>query len=615
MALTAVNEALRHVRQVALRQEAAERTDGELLKAYLRGGDEAAFEALVRRHGAMVLGVCRRVLRNDADAEDAFQATFLVLVKKAASIRSPGAVSNWLYGVAHTTALKAKAMNRKRQTREREAASIPKQQACEEVWRAVQALLDAEMASLPEKYRVPIVLCDLESSTIKDAARQLGWPQGTVATRLARGRALLARRLARHGIVVSAGTLIAALSHGAASAGVPPGLVHAAVKTAGLSAGGPLAAGLVSAKIVALSHGVMQAMFLTKLKSCVVCVAALAFLSAGIGSVCQTTAAEDSAFGPVWAQDRTQPPKQVQQNDSQADLKREVERLRRELERTQLELKRTRAQLDVFRAQAEQAKAEAELQHLRALEVLGQIKPGAGGAGPNKPANDEYRKAVEDYWRAVDLDTLRARNAQNAQNAAQNAERQRKLAADALKALGASPFDPNSAADAERLRKLAVDALKAIGAKPGDPAPAPQKSPDEFKESKKKAAPNPAPNPASALSPDQKSLAVAQGPVILVIELQTGKLLYRSEGHKAPVTGLAFTPDGKTLVSGGQDKIVRVWDAATGKEMRRLETAAPVASIRVSEDGRTLTITIDRDHGQQSFDLQSGQKLTPTPRR
>src|SRR5262249_23467048 len=148
-------------------------------------------------------GVCRRVLRNEADAEDAFQATFLVLVRKARSIRSRDLVGNFLYGVAHNTALKAKVMNRTRRIKEREAGTVPRPGAVEEVWVQVQALLDEELGRLPDRYRVPIVLCELEGRTIKGAALELGWPQGTVATRLARGRALLARRLAERGLALS----------------------------------------------------------------------------------------------------------------------------------------------------------------------------------------------------------------------------------------------------------------------------------------------------------------------------------------------------------------------------------------------------------------------------
>jgi RNA polymerase sigma factor (sigma-70 family) len=183
-----------HLRRAALRQDGAGLTDSDLLEQYVTQREEAAFEALLRRHGPMVLGVCCRVLRNEADAEDAFQATFLVLVRKAASIRSRSTLSNWLYGVAHNTALKAMEMNRKRHTKEREAGTILKHEAPSEVLQQVQMLLDAALGKLPKKYRIAIVLCDLEGKTIKEAARYLGWPQGTVATRLTRGRAQLARR-------------------------------------------------------------------------------------------------------------------------------------------------------------------------------------------------------------------------------------------------------------------------------------------------------------------------------------------------------------------------------------------------------------------------------------
>src|SRR5579872_4081314 len=130
----AASRAIRYLRRVTLRQDGAGLTDGELMEQYVTRRDEAAFEALVHRHGPMVLGVCRRILRNEADAEDAFQATFLVFVRKATSIRSRGTVSNWLYGVAHNTALKANAMNRKRRMKEREAGTTPQPQVAEDAW-------------------------------------------------------------------------------------------------------------------------------------------------------------------------------------------------------------------------------------------------------------------------------------------------------------------------------------------------------------------------------------------------------------------------------------------------------------------------------------------------
>src|SRR5262249_34920722 len=157
-------------------------TDGELLEWFITRRDEAAFEVLLRRHGPMVLGVCRRILRNEADAEDAFQATFLVLVRKAASIRPRGMVGNWLYGVAQTTALKARAMRTKQSAKEREAAARSEPERAVENREQLHELLVRELKALPDKYRAVIVLCDLEGQTIREAARQLGCPPGTVGT-------------------------------------------------------------------------------------------------------------------------------------------------------------------------------------------------------------------------------------------------------------------------------------------------------------------------------------------------------------------------------------------------------------------------------------------------
>jgi RNA polymerase sigma-70 factor (ECF subfamily) len=244
-------------------------TDGELLESYIRQRDEAAFEALLRRHGPMVLGVCRRILHNAADAEDAFQATFLVLVRKAASVMPRALVGNWLYGVAHNTAIKAKAMNSRRRTKESQAAQTARPDP--EGSQQLQATLDEELSRLPEKYRAPIVLCELEGRTLKEVARHLGWPQGTVAGRLARARVLLTKRLAQRGLALPVGALAAALAEGAASAAVPNPVVVSTLKAAALVAAGQAAApGVISPRVAALTEGVLKAMLLCKLKSAMV---------------------------------------------------------------------------------------------------------------------------------------------------------------------------------------------------------------------------------------------------------------------------------------------------------------------------------------------------------
>jgi len=230
---------LGHLRRAVAERDAA-RPDGELLLDYVARRDEAAFALLVRRHAAMVWGVCRRLLPRETDAEDAFQATFLVLVKKAAAVEA-ARLGCWLHGVARTTALKVRDRERQRRDKERRAAPPPRSEPSPaDAWD-----LDAELARLPEKYRLPIVLCDLEGRTLRDAAASLGWPTGTVAGRLARGRALLAERLARRGW--SPGT-----------SAVPAGLVESVCRSA--------SAGTVPAVVATLAEGVLRTMFLAKLK-------------------------------------------------------------------------------------------------------------------------------------------------------------------------------------------------------------------------------------------------------------------------------------------------------------------------------------------------------------
>jgi RNA polymerase sigma factor (sigma-70 family) len=232
--------------------ENAGRTDGQLLEDYLNRRDAQAFEALLQRHGGMVWGVCRRVLDNHHDAEDAFQATFLVLIRKAASIIPRDMVGNWLYGVAHQTALKARATAAKRKTRERQVAKMPEAKAPQHT---LPSLVDEELSRLPDRYRAVIILCDLEGKTRREAAQHLGCPEGTVAGRLARARMLLARRLARHGLAVSGGALAGSLSQLAAAA--PSSVVTATIE---LAADECLARGSVAA----LVEGVLKTMFLKK---------------------------------------------------------------------------------------------------------------------------------------------------------------------------------------------------------------------------------------------------------------------------------------------------------------------------------------------------------------
>jgi RNA polymerase sigma factor (sigma-70 family) len=277
------NDLVHHLRSALLLPERTDLTDGQLLECFVSRREPAALEALVRRHGPMVWGVCRRILHNHHDAEDAFQATFLVLVRKAASIYPRAKVGNWLYGVALQTARKGRATSAKRLAREKALTETPEPTAPEpDLWTDLQPLLDQEISRLPARYRTAFVLCELEGKTVKETAQQLGCPEGTVASRLARARAQLAQRLARHGLAVSAGSLGAVLSHKAASAAVPPALLTATIKAGTVVAAGPTTV-VLSAQVTVLMEGVLKAMSLTKLKKVTGVLLVLGLIGFGAG--------------------------------------------------------------------------------------------------------------------------------------------------------------------------------------------------------------------------------------------------------------------------------------------------------------------------------------------
>jgi RNA polymerase sigma factor (sigma-70 family) len=261
-----MKSALHHLREL-LARDARALTDHQLLEWYVARRDESAFEAIVRRHGPMVLGVCRRLLGSPQDAEDAFQAVFLVLARRAASLSRKDLLGNWLYGVAHRTSLAAKARRLRQHAREIQVKVMPQpainSPAPSDDW---LPLLDQELSRLPEKYRIPIVLCDLEGRTRREAAWQLQIPEGTLSSRLAAARKMLARRLRRHGPVLSGGALAAALAERAASAGIPSTMLSTAVQAAASKGTGPaLGVGVVSPQVAVLAERILKAMLLTRL--------------------------------------------------------------------------------------------------------------------------------------------------------------------------------------------------------------------------------------------------------------------------------------------------------------------------------------------------------------
>jgi RNA polymerase sigma factor (sigma-70 family) len=272
---------LRHFRRQLAVPEAGELTDAALLGRFADDRDETAFATLMQRHGPMVLGVCRRLLHDPNDADDAFQATFLVLARKAGSVGQPDRLANWLYGVALRVAQKARAEAARRHARQQQVTDRPAAEPGRAADRDdLRQVLDEEVQRLPEKFRLPILLCYLQGQTREDAARQLGSSPGAVKGMLERGRELLRSRLGRRGLTPSAAALAALLSESALSARVPAALSDSTIKAAlRFAAGNATAAGSAAA----LAEGVLQTMGMSQLKVTLALVLALGVIGAGTG--------------------------------------------------------------------------------------------------------------------------------------------------------------------------------------------------------------------------------------------------------------------------------------------------------------------------------------------
>jgi RNA polymerase sigma factor (sigma-70 family) len=260
----------------------ADQSDRQLVEQFLTGQGEAVFEAIVRRHGAMVYRVCWRVLQHHQDVEDAFQATFLVLAQRLRTVRKHASLASWLHGVAHRVALKSKGATATCRRHEEQAAASQKMPPDDVSWVEVRAVLDAELAGLPEKWRLPLVLCYLEGRTQDEAAAELGWSKRTLRRRLEEGRTGLGRRLNRRGVVWPVALSAVLFSDAVASATPSPALLDSTIKAAGLiAAGQPAAVGLISAKAAALTEGVLKTMLLSKLKVAVAVLLAIGALGIG----------------------------------------------------------------------------------------------------------------------------------------------------------------------------------------------------------------------------------------------------------------------------------------------------------------------------------------------
>jgi RNA polymerase sigma factor (sigma-70 family) len=273
---------LRHLRQMLA--PPPEQSDGDLVRRFVAERDEAAFASLIDRHGGMVLGVCRRLLGDVQEAEDAFQATFLVLCRKAGRMQQWGSLGNWLYTVASHVALKARTRSARRRARETAMVDVPTP-ASADPWAELKPVLDLELRNLPERYRAPVILCYLEGKTNEEAARELGCPPGTLKCRLSRARDLLRRRLTRRGLTLGSALVGPALSEHA-SAAVSAPLAHVTIQSAMLLAAGDVTgAAAISAHATFMAQGVLRAMFYSKIQTAVVLILSVTLIGAGASTL------------------------------------------------------------------------------------------------------------------------------------------------------------------------------------------------------------------------------------------------------------------------------------------------------------------------------------------
>jgi RNA polymerase sigma factor (sigma-70 family) len=610
-----LHDVLDHFRRLGARDAAGRLDDRQLLDRFASGRDEAAFEELLTRHGPMVLDVCRRVLGDRAAADDAFQATFLVLASKAGSIRRGELLGNWLYGVAYRTAARAKVEAARRKAREAAAPTPPQTDPLAEMTvRELFAVLDEELNRLPPRYRAPLVGCYLEGRTRDEVAGRLGYSLATLDRLLGRGRDLLRARLARRGVTSSAALLPLLLSQGAAAARLPAPLFGDTVRAAtAVAAHGPNTA-IVSAKtpavparVAALAEGVRRAMFLTRVKTVAAFALLLGLLGAGAGTLLpDALAGRPPLPGPApqglrsprpapKAEGKGDPKPRLLKADYVFDMAwspdgKVVASVGHRHERVEREVGGEKRAVTLFHSTVtfwdagtgELRKSTGEEERVR----VGSVTLSGDGNLAALVAGHEWEGRSYPYEvRLVDTQTGATRKTIELDGV--------------LRVVAFSPDGKTLAVGGQYLpAKLDGPFERTIRLWDLEM----EKVTREFKQELDAEAVQETGYldglRALAFSHDGKLLASADADwKVRVLNVGTGKVEQTLDGHTSVAWAVAFAPDGKTLVSGSPDGTARVWNVGTGKEVRQLQgNKGLVRSAAFSPDGNLLATggTVDQ---------------------
>jgi RNA polymerase sigma factor (sigma-70 family) len=529
--------------------------DRELLERFVAGRDEAAFAELVRRHGPAVLGVCRRVLGQEQDAEDAFQATFLVLARQVGSIRKHASVAAWLHGVACRVAASLKREGVRRRDRERVRREVPPPAMADEVSRReVRSVLDEELLRLPQRYRAALVLCYLQGKTQREAARELGLRPTTLKGRLERGRELLRARLARRGLALPAAPLAAALTESAAPAAPPPALAGATVKAGLLVAAGVAAEEVVPGRVAALALGVLKPVFVSGARASLALVLLFGLSLTGAAVLAGHFFGHRPGEAP-----RPAVPDQGAQKARGREAGPGAGGTRR----------LTDAHGDMLPAGARLRLGTVRLRHAGGVASLAFAPDGKALVS----TGDNLDRSIR-LWDLASGKELR------------------RLADGAFVSRVVVSADGKAFASVTEQGLLVWDL--ATG-KEVRRLPVPQ---GYFR--------------ALALAPDGKRLAVCLGDnLILLLDAQTGKEQRQFCHDGLVVTALTFAPDGRTLASGSHGKAVRLWEVATGRVRQEMTVGDNgVKDLLFTPSGGALVVLSDRDSPPVSLlDSATGKEL------